>query len=164
VAQPDPPPAPVQGQPLTPLDRFWLDTIRNAAKGSVGALEEAARQIIAIATFSQTIYFAAISFSGVKSALGQLPCDRQWLFAILLVVPIVLWLYSLWAAIRVFKPEVYRTNLNSPDLARDAYLAIAAYKHKHLQRAYIGLALGFIPLLVNVMTYLMLIPASPMKP
>lgn len=51
----------VQGEPLTPLDRFWLDTARNAAKESVGALEEAAKQLITITTLVQTIYFAVIS-------------------------------------------------------------------------------------------------------
>jgi hypothetical protein len=151
----------VQGGAISPLDRFWLDTARNAAKESVSSLEEAAKQLIAIATLTQTIYFAAISFSDLKKALSQLVLAQQWEFVILLAIPIALWLISLWFAIRVFKPETYRTNLNSPDLAREMYFQVVAYKHKQLQRAYLALAVGFIPLLLNVVLYLIYAPAPP---
>ena len=154
----------IQGGALTPLDRFWLDIARDAAKESIGALEEAAKQVIAIATLSQTIYFAAISFSDLKKALAQLPLAQQWGFVILLVIPIVLWLFSLWFAIRVFKPETYQTNLNSPDLAREMYQTIAAYKHKQLQRAYLALVVGLVPLIVNIVIYFLYAPLPPTKP
>ena len=63
----------VQGEGLTPLDSFWLDIMRGTAKESVGALEEAAKQLIAVTTLAQAIYFAAVSFGDVKAALGTLP-------------------------------------------------------------------------------------------
>ena len=148
----------IQGAALTPLDRFWLDTARNAAKDSINSLEEAAKQLIAIATLSQTVYFAAVSFSDLKKGLVQLAPVQQWEFVILLALPIALWLVSLWFAIRVFKPETYRTNLNSPDLARELYLQAVAYKHRQLQRAYLALAAGFIPLLLNIVLYLLYAP------
>ncbi len=160
MSTPPPPPETeeIQGVALTPLDRFWLDTARTAAKDSITSLEEAAKQLIAIATLAQTIYFAAISFSDLKKGLVQLAPAQQWTFVILLAVPIAAWLVSLWFAIRVFKPETYRTNLNSPDLARDLYMQVVAYKHQQLQRAYLALAVGFIPLLLNIMLYLLYAP------
>ncbi len=155
------PQAAVQGQALSPLDHFWLDTIRNAAKESVGALQEAAKQLIAIAAFAQTIYFGAISFSDVKAALDTLPTGVHLALVLLLVIPVAFWIACLWFAILVFKPEIYRTNLNSPTVARDDYSAIAAYKHRQLQRAYIALVVGFIPLLINVVLYLVYFPVPP---
>ena len=116
----------VQGEALTPLDTFWLETARGAAKESVAALEGAAKQLIAVTTLAQTIYFAAVSFGDVKAALGTLTRAQQWLVAVALVVPLILWLASLAFAVLVFKPETYRTSLDSPDLARQVYERVVA--------------------------------------
>lgn len=151
----------VQGEALTPLDGFWLDVARGAAKESVGALEEAAKQLITVTTLAQTIYFAAVSFGGVKAALGTLTREWQWLVAIALVVPLLFWLASLAFAVRVFRPETYRTSLDSPDLARQVYESIVAYKHRQLVRAHRLLATGFVPLIINVVLYLIFVPAKP---
>ena len=149
----------IQGGALTPLDRFWLDTARNAAKESAASLEEAAKQLIGITSLSQGIYFAAISLGDVKKGLALFSGQQQWLVVAGLVLPLLLWIVSLWFAIRVFKPETYKTNLNSPDLAREMYYEVVAYKKKQLQRAYYALVLGFVPLVVNVVAYLVYFPA-----
>ena len=148
-----PPIIEVQSQPLTALDRFWLETARNAAKESVGALEEAAKQLIAITSLSQGIYFAAISFGDVKKALPQFASAQQLAITGALVLPLLCWVVALAFAILVFKPETYRTNLDSPDLARETYQAVVAYKHKQLRRAHIALVIGFAPLIVNVVLF-----------
>ncbi|HZQ05867.1 MAG TPA: hypothetical protein VFD70_04755 [Anaerolineae bacterium] len=153
-------PPPIEPTPLTALDRFWLDTTRGAVKQSIESLESAAKQLIAITTLASTIYFAAVSFSGIKAGLIQFDSVALWGFAIIFSVPIALWLASLWFSILVFKPEIYLTNLDSPDLARETYESIAAYKHKQLQRAYLFLAVGFAPLLVNILAYLIFIPPT----
>lgn len=143
----------VQPEPLTALDRFWLETARNAAKESVGALEEAAKQLIAIASLSQGIYFAAISFGDIKKALPQFALAWQWTITGALALPLACWLVALFFAIRVFIPQIYATNLDSPELARDTYQDIAAYKHAQLRRAHLALVLGFAPLIVNAVTF-----------
>lgn len=150
----------VQGEALTPLDSFWLETARSAAKESVRALEEAAKQLITVTTLAQAIYFAAVSFGDVKVALGALTQTRQWLIAITLVIPLLFWLASLTFAVRVFKPETYRTSLDSPDRAREAYEEIVTYKHRQLGRAHSMLASGFVALIVNVIFYLIFVPAK----
>ncbi len=144
---------PVRGVSLTKLDRFWLATARSAAKESVGALEEAAKQLISVTSLLQAIYFAAISFSDLKGSL-VVEGAKDYLLVLLFVLPIVLWLASLSFAIRVFKPETYKTNLSSPDLARSIYGEIVAYKHRQLRRAHQFLLLGFVPLVVNIVLYL----------
>ena len=151
----------VQGEALTPLDTFWLETARGAAKESVAALEGAAKQLIAVTTLAQTIYFAAVSFGDVKAALGTLTRAQQWLVAVALVVPLILWLASLAFAVLVFKPETYRTSLDSPDLARQVYERVVAYKHRQLVRAHRLLAAGFVPLIINVVLYLVFVPPKP---
>jgi hypothetical protein len=143
----------VQGEALTPLDRFWLDTARAAAKESVGALEEAARQLIGVASLSQGIYFAAISFGEVKTLLREFAVALQWAVTGALALPLVCWIVALYFAIRVFVPQTYATNLASPDLARETYQAIVAYKHAQLRRAHIALVLGFVPLIVNIVLF-----------
>ncbi len=150
----------VQGEALTTLDSFWLDVARGAAKESVGALEEAAKQLIAVTSLAQAIYFAAVSFGGVKTALGALTRAEQWLIAVALVAPLLLWLASLAFAVLVFKPKTYRTSLDSPDLARQVYEKIVAYKHRQLVRAHRLLAAGFALLIINVVLYLIYIPAK----
>jgi len=94
----------VQGEALTPMDSFWLEAARGAAKESVKALEEAAKQLITVTTLAQGIYFAAVSFGDVKAVLGGLNAARQWTVAVVLVVPLIFWLLSLAFAFRVFKP------------------------------------------------------------
>ncbi len=146
-------PIEIQPEPLTLLDRFWLETARNAAKESVSALEEAAKQLIAIASLSQGIYFAAISFGDIKKALPQFALAQQWAITGALVLPLACWLVALAFAIRVFVPQRYATNLDSPELARETYEQVVAFKHAQLRRAHVALALGFVPLIVNLVLF-----------
>jgi hypothetical protein len=94
----------------------------------------------------------------VKAALATLTRTEQWLAAVALVVPLICWLASLAFAVLVFKPETYRTSLDSPDLARQVYQRIVAYKHRQLVRAHRMLAVGFVPLIINVVLYLVFVP------
>jgi hypothetical protein len=72
--------------------------------------------------------------------------------------PIVLWLVSLAYAVRVFSPETYKTNLQSPDLGREMLQDIMAYKQRQLRLAHKALRLGFVLLIVNIIVYLGWIP------
>jgi hypothetical protein len=148
----------VQGSYESPLDQFWLEIARKISQESISALEEAAKQLIGIASLLQGIYFAAVSLSDLKRALVLLSNIDQWLFVIVLSMPIALWLISLWLAILVLKPEIYITNLLAPEIAQEFYEKIISYKHKQLNRAYLALASGFIPLLINIFVYLLFVP------
>lgn len=152
--------AEARGQSVTGLDDFWLQTVQDTIKQSITSLEEAAKQLIGAITLVVGIYFAAISFSGLKKAISP-EGSAAWLQVALFVSPIVIWLICLFFAIRVFKPEDhYKTNLESPDMARDVYLEIVAYKHGELQKAYLFLLIGFIPLVAAVVYFLryMIVP------
>jgi len=139
------------GLPPAAVESFWLETARSMARESVNSIEEAAKQVIAIASVAQTVYFAAISFSRLRMVIGRLAPMEQIIVALALISPLVCWVFALYFAIRVFKPEMYRTDLSSADRAEEMHYRVVAYKHQQLQRAYWFLVLGFIPLLVNVM-------------
>ena len=142
----------------SPIDNFWLETLRSAKKESAGKLEEAAKQLITVTTLSQTIYFAAVSFSDAKKGLGQIQHPVKWLLIAALSLPLFFWIPSLIYTIRVFKPEAYDVNLSSPTYAKKVLEAIISYKSKHLQTAYKLLAIGFIFAALALVTYLVFIP------
>ena len=146
------------GAPVTELDQFWLKMARRIVKESIGSLEDAARQLITVVTLVEGIYFAAISFSDVRKVLTS-PGQPAWV-VFLFISPIILWLICLVFAIRVFSPESYRSNMSSPELAKNVYLEIVAYKHKMLRRAYLSLLIGFIPFIIAIGYYLLL-PVAP---
>lgn len=77
----------IQPEPLTVRDRFWLDAARHTEE-SVGALENAAKQLSAITSLSQGIYFA-IAFGDLKKALPPFRPAQQWAITGALVLPLV---------------------------------------------------------------------------
>lgn len=136
-------------------DTFWIETARGLAAESVRSIEEAARQVIAIASLAQAAYFAAVSFSRAHEALARYASGEQIIIALALVSPLVCWVISLYFAVRVFKPETYQTNLDSPELAESLYREVVAYKRRKLQAAYWFLVLGFAPLIASVVMVLL---------
>ena len=144
------------GEPLTEMDQFWQETARTAVKESVSSLEEAAKQLIGAVTLVGGIYFAAISWSDMKTIMA-VQGWMAWLRIALFVSPIVLWLACLVYATRVFTPETYQTNLSSPDLAEQFHRYLVSYKHKNLKRAHKALLAGFALMLLAVVSYLLLL-------
>ena len=144
------------GEPVTELDEFWLETARTAVRESIASLEEAAKQLIGAVTLVEGIYFAAVSFSDLKSVMAVQGTEAN-LRIVLFVSPIVLWLICLFFAVRVFTPKTYKTNLSSPELAEKVYRQTVGYKHRNLKRAYWALLAGFVPLVVAVVYYLKLL-------
>ena len=144
------------GEPVTELDEFWMETARTAVRESVASLEEAAKQLIGAVTLVEGIYFAAISFSDLGKVMAVQGAE-MWLRILFFVSPIVLWLVCLFFAVRVFKPETYKTNLSSPDQAEQFYRDLVRYKHQNLLRAYWALLAGFVPMLLAVICYLKLL-------
>lgn len=163
IDTPDPNAAPpvIAGAKPTAMDDFWLSTVRDSAKGSVAALEDAAKQLVTITSLSQTLYFAAISFSDLKKSLSLMSADNAVLDAIVFVLPVILWVVSLGCAVAVFKPRVYPVDLESPDDARDTFNAMVDYKHASLKRAHAWLRAGFVALIADIFLYLVALPLPP---
>lgn len=150
-----------QGEPVGALDKYWLDTARDTARESIKAIEDAAKQLIPIASLAQTIYFAAVSFSNVKKAFAFTATEWRFAIAAVLALPLLFWIASLIFAIGVFTPAAYKTNLESPDIAREMYQRMVAYKHRMLRWAHWLFVLGLVPLAINLILYVALIPVPP---
>jgi p-aminobenzoyl-glutamate transporter AbgT len=140
------------GEPVTELDEFWLGTAKKSVLESVASLEDAARQLIAAVTVVEGIYFAAVSWSNLYQVMAISGTQAD-LRILLFISPIVLWLVCLFFAIRVFTPENYKTNLNSPQMAEQFYRQMVGYKHRNLKRAYWALLFGVTAMLAAVVCY-----------
>lgn len=154
-------PLPIIAEQLVEEDKMWLEIRDATVKASVKVIEEAAKQIISLTTFSQGLYFAAISFGDVKKALGLIPSTQHLAIVIALVTPLLFWLVGLYFATRVFVPKIYGMNPKSPDDIKEAYDRIVNFKSRQLSHAHLMLTLGFVPLLINVIGYLLYLPVAP---
>jgi hypothetical protein len=131
------------------LGTFWKEVTRELVKRSIPAVEDAAKQIISIITLVQTIYFAAISFSSLKSTL-KFEDNLVFLF----ITPIVFWLITLAFAIFAFLPQGYPTELDSPKNAKKTFEKIVDFKLTSLYCSYLFLVIGFLILLIAIFYYL----------
>lgn len=147
-----------QAENLSSTDEFWLNILRQRANNSIQFLEDTAKQYITITSFSQTVYFAAISFSEVKKSLFLLPANTRFGIIILLIIPLICWIYSLICATRAFAYKLFNTHLQSPRAAKEFYYEVLNHKSKLLQKGFLSLVVGFIFLIVNVVVYLQFYP------
>lgn len=142
----------IQALPSTPvsdLDKFWISIMQKLTQGSITSTEDAAKQMIAIISLLQTIYFAAVSFSNLKNAL-ILNDTLVFLF----LSPIALWIISLSFAIMVFIPKRYDTNLESPSMSANTFKDIVSFKARTLFCSYVVLVIGLLMMLISIFVYL----------
>jgi hypothetical protein len=129
---------------------YWEKVQREAPLIAINKSEEAAKQLITLTSLLSTIYFGIASFN---EALKQTVSGP---FALLLVLPLPLWLGSLLFATRVIVPRAYVVKQIQAD-----YVAISKMKHRHLQWSYALLVTSMFVLLVEVAVYLLWVPAPP---
>jgi len=150
--------------------KYWLGVKQEAKLEGVKCLEEAAKQVIVTTSLLQGIYFAAISFSDIKK-IGNIGDFWFDVFVVLSLVALASWMSSLYFATRVFMPESYKTNTSQSyvDFAEqareisDAYDRILGYKYSNLRRSFKLLWISFPSLAINILVYLALLPAIPLK-
>lgn len=147
---------------------YWLKVRREAASVSLTPLEDAAKQIVVITSLLQGVYFAAISFSGVKQVSDT---SNVWfnIFLAISLITIIFWIMSLYYATRVFIPESYKADFKTSDLAeeaveiRTAYEKISVNKHDKLTTSVQFLWFSFVPFTINIFVYLIFLPSPPSK-
>jgi len=153
-------PTEIIGQQVTSIDKFWLDTGESLLKKSIPALEESAKQLIAITSILQTIFFAAVAFSTVQKIISSFNSLWKVSLSLIFIAPIVCWIVTIVFAIYVFTPQLYRTNLRSPTTNEKMFFQIAEKKHSSLQKAHLALLIGFIFLVADLFIYLTIVPPS----
>ncbi|MBD2341970.1 hypothetical protein H6G64_34125 [Calothrix sp. FACHB-156] len=139
-------------------DDFWLNVLQHRATNSIQLLEDTAKQYITITSFSQTVYFAAISFAEVKKSLVLFPSDIRLAIILLLTIPLICWVYALISATRAFAYKIFKTNIQSPRAAKEFYRKVLNHKSLLLKNAFWSLILGFIFLIINLIFYLEYFP------
>ena len=128
------PPKPVLPEAALPDDpnKFWREAGRELVKGSIGACDEVAKQLVTVTGLLEGLYFHAITFSDLhdptKYARATL-LAWWWLY----LLPIALLLVSLTFALLVFFPQRYNINLASAQGSKTAFEAIAARKLRCVQ-------------------------------
>ena len=143
--QPDKPEPP---DPLVKDTRaFWQGVGRTLVRGSIGAIDEAAKQIIGVAGILEGLYFHAVAFSGLRGNVGG------WLLAAY-AAPVVLLMVSLGAALAVYFPSTYDINIHSSGGSHDRYNRILQSKMAALRVAAAFLVLGVAAILLAVLLYL----------
>ena len=155
------------GYPPLPDDAYWIESMRSIVRQTKSSLDDAAKQLVTINTFAQTVYFAAISFTDSKKSLVQfrtihilaIDLDRTGVIWVLLA-PIISWIISLFFASLVFTPRSYRVNLNGATSSKEAFENMVKFKYITLNLAHLFLWVGFLFLAFNIFLYLRFFPAS----
>ena len=139
---------------------MWVCTIRRLKRSlttgyscrtlgeSIKSIEETAKQIIGVAGILEGLYFHAIAYSDIRGQLGGVGP------LLLYLLPLLLWLVSLLAALLVFFPRAYASNISSWRESKAAFERIVAYKHAMLKIAGLFLVLGALALFAAMGAYL----------
>ena len=128
--------------------QFWKDTAKGLLGESIKSIEETAKQIIGVAGILEGLYFHAIAYSDIRGQLGGVGP------LLLYLLPLLLWLVSLLAALLVFFPRAYASNISSWRESKAAFERIVTYKHTMLKIAGLFLLLGALALFATMGAYL----------
>jgi hypothetical protein len=131
-----------------PNIKFWKDTAKGLLGESIKSIEETAKQIIGVAGILEGLYFHAIAYSDIRGQLGGVGP------LLLYLLPLLFWLVSLLAALLVFFPRTYASNISSWRESKAAFECIVTYKHTMLKIAGLFLALGALALCAAMGAYL----------
>ena len=118
---------------------------------SISSVEGAAKQLIAVNSLLEGIYFHAITFSDLKPQMSES-------IAALYLAPIALWLFSLIFAVLTLFPKSYGININSSSDSKKTYEEIASKKHWRLKISGFFLILSFVALMIALAHYLLAVP------
>ncbi|MBI5634696.1 MAG: hypothetical protein HZA15_14600 [Nitrospirae bacterium] len=139
---------PPEPDPLLDETRaFWREIGKSMIRESIGTIDEAAKQMLGVISLLEGLYFHAITFSDLR---GKINND----LLIIYLLPIVLLLASLIAALIVFAPDRYRLNFTSAEASKIVYERVIRIKQVAFQVAAIFLVLGIGSMLLCALTYL----------
>ena len=138
--------------PIVPIEPnpFWRENAQKLVAESISTIEGVAKQLIAVNSLLEGIYFHAITFSDVKPVLtGGI--------AAIYLAPIALWLLSLVFAVLTLSPKSYKININSSHDAKERFEEIVSKKHGMLKISEAFLIVSFAALMVTVTHYLVVV-------
>ena len=132
-------------------DPFWRENAQKLVSESISTIEEVAKQLIIVNSLLEGIYFHAIAFSQVKIIIVGLT-------VIVYLIPIFLWLVSLFFAVVTLSPKAYLINIKSSRASKETFEEIVLQKHRMLKFSEAFLILSFIALIGAIAHYLLSVP------
>jgi hypothetical protein len=169
---------PIAGQQFDPdeerllkdMAEHWRKIWNETPVQAIARVEDAAKQVIVVTTGLQGLYLAIFAFSTIRSQVMMVPGGWIGTFILLLLcMPLVCWLISLFYATRVFVPRVYpEVNLNEVSVdawqkIKDEYGRVSEKKLDWLHRSHAWLIASFLLVLLAV-GLLVLLPTAPTGP
>ena len=134
--------------PERPDDEFWLAHGRKMVEESLPSIRTAASQMITGVWALEGIYLGIIGFAHL------IPDTASIGLKILFLVPLLLWMVSLLACVRVLQTHEIRFNWHSPDDIQKTALELLSSKQKELNWAVgtftAGILLAFLLILFYV--------------
>lgn len=146
---------------------YWRKVSEEAPVGALTRTEEAAKQLIGLTGALQGLYLAVFAFSDLRKQISGLHVPALgWLTWMIFLLPIVLWLISLFCATKVFMPKP-RSGANTEDTSvkawqqtKDTYEKTANDKLTWLHWSHLTLVFSFGAVLIVLVTFILL-PALP---
>lgn len=129
---------------------YWDQVERKAPLTAIKKHEEAAKQLIGLTSLMSTIYFGLVSFNEVLKQVMAGP------ILLIFILPLLLWLGSLYYATRVIVPQPYDIKHIQKD-----YVKIGNAKHRSLKSSLNLLIASMFVLIFDVVLYLLWVPAPP---
>ncbi len=145
----------ISGKPPQPADVFWKDIILQIAKESISSIEDSAKNLIAVASFLEGVYFHAISFADLNIVFRSTKYfDYHWLLVSIFSLPILLWFVVLGCATLVLTTKTYPVHPEEPEDAKRVFEEIANAKQQWLMRGLYILMASFVVLFIDIYIFL----------
>jgi len=147
----------VNNDPEQSYEEYWQSIQRQSPIKALEVIKESAKQLIAITSTLQGIYFATIAISDLKKVISGLA-------TIPFAVPVALWLLSLYLAIKTLAPESQGSIPKKAEDIEKVYLRLVEDKYHSLKLAQWILGGSLFFLMLNILFYLAYLPAPPPTP
>jgi hypothetical protein len=119
---------PILGQPISDDDSEWLIYGRKLRQDTPSILDENAKSLITIDSTILTVYTGMITLFNIISKLQPTLIDY-----IILIIPVIVWIFSIAWNVYVYFPGKYQFIENSPTDIQDTLKTVIDKKYKRLK-------------------------------
>lgn len=161
------PPTEEKEQRVNATAEYWRKVEDEAPVQQVVRSEDAAKQLIGLAGILQGLYLAIFAFSDLRNQISSFLPYLSALVWLLFLLPILLWLISVYSATRVLVPVARKdNNMHNVSLehawerTKTTYERAAQDKQKWLHRSHLALIGSFGAIFIVIIAFVLL-PAAP---
>jgi hypothetical protein len=114
----------------------WIKYGRKLRQDSPDIIDGQAKALVALSTTLLTVYTGALALFKIPDILGSFFPTAKGIWVIglvILILPIVFWLVSIYLNLNVYQPEAYKTKSLSPNRIKKSLAQIIDAKSKKLK-------------------------------